>query len=174
MNDFKKYMEQSHEVEIDKKVIFIEAGYDPRNDNDEYMNIKQRGFFKKVLIDWFETLKNDSSETIENISSEDVDRRSIDEIDIANIERELVHKLRNSDRKRKLMHRIEETISKINLDTYGFCEESGEEIGINRLLARPITKYCIAVQEKKEENEKDFEGIEYNNDSDDDGDLDVG
>ena len=60
------------------------------------------------------------------------------------------------------MIKIEENINKIDQDTYGFCEETGNEIGINRLIMRPIARYCLEVQERKDMEEKEREFIDYN------------
>ena len=72
--------------------------------------------------------------------------------------------MRSKDRLRKLVRKIEEFIGKIDADTYGFCEESGEEIGINRLMMRPVARYCVEIQEKKDREEREREFIQQNND----------
>jgi DnaK suppressor protein len=169
--NFLKQIHSSYEVKIGDNIVYIENGYDPREDNQEYMNIKQLAFFKKLLLNWIEQLQEASIETIDALSSINTDRRSVDEGDSANIESEILLELRTKDRYRKLIHRIEETITKIELGTYGYCEETGDIIGIPRLLARPITKYCIAVQSKKEEDEKNVEYVEYNQDPQEDDDV---
>lgn len=72
--------------------------------------------------------------------------------------------LRSKDRLRKLAKKIEENINKIDEDIYGFCEESGNEIGINRLNLPPVTQYCVEIQEKKDREEAEKEYIQYNQD----------
>ena len=90
-----------------------------------------------------------------------MDRRSTDESDNMSAEMQTLQELRQKDRLRKLMIKIEENINKIDQDTYGFCEETGNEIGINRLIMRPIARYCVEIQEKKEQEEKELEFLEY-------------
>ena len=91
-----------------------------------------------------------------------MDRRSTDESDNMSAEMQTLQELRQKDRLRKLMIKIEENINKIDQDTYGFCEETGNEIGINRLIMRPIARYCLEVQERKDMEEKEREFIDYN------------
>ena len=91
-----------------------------------------------------------------------MDRRSTDESDNMSAEMQTLQELRQKDRLRKLMIKIEENINKIDQDTYGFCEETGNEIGINRLIMRPIARYCLEVQERKDMEEKELEFIDYN------------
>ena len=150
-------------VEVAGKIIELPDDYDPRNTNEEYMCENHRAYFKNVLQNW---LKEVEGELSADISGIDKDTRSVDESDKMAIEVENLQELRRKDRLRKLIAKIEENINKIDQDTYGFCEESGEEIGINRLMIRPIARYCVEIQEKKEQEEKELEFIEYNQDAD--------
>ena len=124
-------------VEVAGKMVEIPDDYDPRKTDEEYMCENHRAFFY---------------------------RRSTDESDNMSAEMQTLQELRQKDRLRKLMIKIEENINKIDQDTYGFCEETGNEIGINRLIMRPIARYCLEVQERKDMEEKEREYIEYNQD----------
>ena len=149
------------QVEVGGKIVELPDDYDPRTANDEYMCDKHRAYFKVVLQKWLEeTQKKLNAE----IQVEDIDRRSNDESDAMSIEVDTLQELRKKDRLRKLAIKIEENINKIDLDTYGYCEESGNEIGINRLIMRPICRYCVEIQEKKEREEAENEYIDYNQD----------
>jgi DnaK suppressor protein len=149
-------------VLVGNKLSSFKQTYDPRTENDdEYMCETQRAFFKVILIAY---LYDTQLQLSANIAGEDTDRRSTDESDNMSIEMQNLQELRRKDRIRKLAIKIEEFITKIDQDIYGFCEESGNEIGINRLLMRPIARYCVEVQERKDIEEKEKEYIDYNQD----------
>ena len=118
-------------VEVAGKMVEIPDDYDPRKTDEEYMCENHRAFFKKKLLDWKDEI---TSKLFADISGEDMDRRSTDESDNMSAEMQTLQELRQKDRLRKLMIKIEENINKIDQDTYGFCEETGNEIGINRLI----------------------------------------
>ena len=150
-------------VEVAGKIVELPDDYDPRKTNEEYMCENHRAYFKNMLQNWLKELEKELSADISGI---DKDIRSVDESDKMAVEVETLQELRRKDRLRKLIAKIEENINKIDQDTYGFCEESGEEIGINRLIMRPIARYCVEIQEKKEQEEKELEFLEYNQDAD--------
>ena len=150
-------------VEVAGKIVELPDDYDPRKTNEEYMCENHRAYFKNILQNWLKELEKELSADISGI---DKDIRSVDESDKMAVEVETLQELRRKDRLRKLIAKIEENINKIDQDTYGFCEESGEEIGINRLIMRPIARYCVEIQEKKEQEEKELEFLEYNQDAD--------
>lgn len=150
-------------VEVAGKIVELPDDYDPRKTNEEYMCENHRAYFKNILQNWLKELEVELSADISGI---DKDIRSVDESDKMAIEAETLQELRRKDRLRKLIAKIEENINKIDQDTYGFCEESGEEIGINRLIMRPIARYCVEIQERKEQDEKEMEFLEYNQDAD--------
>ena len=150
-------------IEVAGKMIELPDDYDPRKTNEEYMCENHRAYFKNILQNWLKELEVELSA---DISGLDKDVRSVDESDKMAIEAETLQELRRKDRLRKLIAKIEENINKIDQDTYGFCEESGEEIGINRLIMRPIARYCVEIQERKEQDEKEMEFLEYNQDAD--------
>ena len=150
-------------VEVAGKIVELTDDYDPRKTNEEYMCINHSAYFKNILQNWLKELEVELSADISGI---DKDIRTVDESDKMAIEAETLQELRRKDRLRKLIAKIEENINKIDQDTYGFCEESGEEIGINRLIMRPIARYCVEIQERKEQDEKEMEFLEYNQDAD--------
>jgi len=125
------------------------------NEKEKYMSAKHKTFFRKKLIDWKnEIIENNSKslffkEVDHEISSPDV-------IDQASSQAEKNVEMRTLNRQRKLLSKIEKAIKKIKDDTYGYCEETGEPIGLKRLIARPIASLTIEAQEKHEKNEKIF------------------
>ena len=116
---------------------------------------KHKVFFKKKLIEW----KNDIIKLNSNtLFSKDVDQEisSPDIIDQASSQAEKTLEMRTVNRQGKLLTKIEKAIKRIDDNTYGFCEDTGEPIGIKRLIARPIATLSIEAQEKHERNEKIF------------------
>ena len=125
------------------------------NEKEKYMCAKHKAYFKKRLIQW----KNDILEiNTKSLYLKDVDNEifSPDVIDQASSHTEKTVEMRTLNRQRKLLSKIDKAIKKIKDDTYGFCEETGEPIGIKRLVARPIATLSIEAQEKHEKNEKIF------------------
>jgi len=125
------------------------------NEKEKYMCSKQKVFFKKKLNEW----KNDIIKSNNKaLYSNDIDHEisSADIIDQASSQTEKNVEMRTVNRQRKLLSKIDQAIKKIDNNTYGYCEETGEPIGIKRLLARPIASLCIEAQEKHEKNEKIF------------------
>jgi DnaK suppressor protein len=125
------------------------------NEKEKYMSEKQKTYFKKRLVDW----KNEIIEiNSKGLYLNDVDHEisSPDVIDQAASQTEKTVEMRTLNRQIKLLSKIEKAIKKINDNTYGFCEETGEPIGLKRLIARPIATLTIEAQEKHEKNEKIF------------------
>ena len=119
-------------------------------DND-YMNPIQRQFFKKILTDMQEDLKKEISSARESmLATGDVG----DSLDIASDAEILQLSLRTTERKTKLLHKVEEALIRIENGTYGFCVESGNPIGLNRLLARPTATLSIDSKEQQEFHER--------------------
>ena len=116
---------------------------------------KHKKFFKKKLINW----KNEIMESnTKGLYLNEVDREisSADIIDQASSQTEKTVEMRTLNRQIKLLSKINKAIKKIDSDTYGYCEETGEPIGLKRLIARPIATLSIDAQEKHEKNEKIF------------------
>ena len=138
-------------------MVKISKTYTP-NLKEKYMCEKHKAFFKKKLIDWRnEIIKANSkglylNEVDEEISSPDI-------VDQASSQTEKSVEMRTINRQIKLLSKIDKAIKRINDNTYGYCEETGEPIGLKRLIARPIATLSIEAQEKHEKNEKIFADI---------------
>ena len=122
---------------------------------DKYMCEKHKVFFKKKLIEWKNEIIKSNSNTL---FSKDVDQEisSPDIIDQASSQAEKTLEMRTVNRQGKLLTKIEKAIKRIDDNTYGYCEDTGDPIGIKRLIARPIATLSIEAQEKHERNEKIF------------------
>lgn len=133
-----------------QKVVLPE-GYKPSED-EEYMNEMQLQYFKEKLQNWREDLLSESRETLTHLKEENWNEPDLN--DRASVETETTIELRTRDRYRKLIDKIEGTIARINQGDYGYCEETGEPIGIKRLEARPVATLCIDAQMRHENYEK--------------------
>ena len=123
------------------------------NDKEKYMCEKHKKYFKKRLTEW----KNEIIESnAKSLYLNEVDREisSADIVDQASSQTEKTVEMRTLNRQIKLLSKINKAIKKIDDDTYGYCEETGDPIGIKRLIARPIATLSIEAQEKHEKNEK--------------------
>jgi DnaK suppressor protein len=125
--------------------------YRPSKD-EPYMNQRQLDYFRRKLIDWREELLRESNKTLERLKEERF--READFLDLGSSEAETALELRTRDRYRKLLNKIEAALGRIKDGTYGYCEETGKEIGIKRLEARPVATLCIEAQEKHEQLER--------------------
>ena len=124
-----------------------------QKETEKYMCPKHLAFFKKKLQDWKTDLKRTSNEAIYNSALDD-NSTSADIVDQASSYTEKNVELRAINRQIKLISKIESALKRIQNGTYGFCEETGEPIGLKRLIARPVATLCIAAQEKHEKEEK--------------------
>ena len=131
--------------------IILPAGYKPSED-EEYMNPMQLEYFKQKLQIWREELLEESRDTLDHLKEENWNEPDL--TDRASVETETSIELRTRDRYRKLIDKIEHTIIKINKNDYGYCEETGEKIGLRRLEARPVATLCIDAQMRHENYEK--------------------
>jgi DnaK suppressor protein len=118
------------------------------------MSKKQLNHFKKLLFAWKEQLEIEAEETVKHLKSES--NNLADPNDRATQESEFGLELRTRDRERKLLRKIQVSLLKIDEGTYGYCEETGEEIGLKRLEARPVATYTLEAQERREITEKQF------------------
>ena len=128
--------------------------YSP-NEKEKYMCEKHKKYFKKRLTEW----KNEIIESnAKSLYLNEVDREisSADIVDQASSQTEKTVEMRTINRQIKLLSKIDKAIKKINDNTYGYCEETDEPIGLKRLIARPIATLSIEAQEKHEKNEKIF------------------
>ena len=120
---------------------------------EKYMCAKHLAFFKKKLLEWKTDLKRSSNEALFNSSLDD-NSTSADIVDQASSYTEKNVEMRAINRQIKLISKIDSALKKIQDGTYGFCEDTGEPIGLKRLMARPVATLCIAAQEKHEKEEK--------------------
>jgi DnaK suppressor protein len=109
--------------------------------NEEYMNDKQLDHFRKILNDWKAELSHDIDRTVHTMQDEVT--MFADPNDRASQESDMALELRNRDRERKLIKKIDETLNKIDEHEYGYCNSCGIEIGLKRLEARPTATLCI-------------------------------
>ena len=128
----------------------LPKNYSPSID-EKFMNAKQKEFFRIKLNDWKSEIHKESKETVENLQDSN---SPADISDRATQESEKALELRTRDRQRKLIGKIDEAISRIDNGTYGYCEVTGEPIGLARLEARPVTTLSIEAQELHERSEK--------------------
>ena len=133
-------------------MVKISKSYIPKQ-KEKYMCAKHLVFFKQKLINWKNELKKSSSEALYNSSLDD-NSTSADIVDQASSYTEKNVELRAINRQIKLISKIDAALKRIQDGTYGFCIETGEPIGLKRLMARPVATLCIAAQEKHEKNEK--------------------
>ena len=125
------------------------------NEKEKYMNTKQKMYFKTTLIKWKNEIIESNNKNLQ-LSEVDHEISSPDIVDQASSQTEKTVEMRTLNRQRKLLTKINQAINRIKNDTYGYCEETGEPIGIKRLIARPIATLSIEAQEKHERNEKIF------------------
>lgn len=125
--------------------------YRPTND-EPFMNPRQREYFRKKLERWKEDILRESRETLENLQEES--QNHPDMADRASSESDRALELRTRDRQRKLIAKIDAALKRIEDGTYGYCEETGDPIGLARLDARPIATLSLEAQESHERREK--------------------
>ena len=128
------------------------------NEKEKYMSTKQKVYFKTRLIEWKNEIIEANNKSL-YLSDVDHEISSPDIVDQASSQTEKTVEMRTLNRQRKLLTKIDQAIKRIKNNTYGYCEETGEPIGIKRLIARPIATLSIEAQEKHERNEKIFANI---------------
>ena len=128
------------------------------NEKEKYMNAKQKTYFNTRLLEWRNEIIESNNKNL-YLNEVDHEISSPDIVDQASSQTEKTVEMRTLNRQRKLISKIDQAIKKIKNDTYGYCEETGEPIGIQRLIARPIATLSIEAQEKHERNEKIFADI---------------
>ena len=133
-------------------MVKISKNYVP-NLKEKYMCEKHKVFFKKKLTEWKTEIVRANNEALYNSSLDD-NSISADIVDQASSYTDKNVEMRSINRQIKLITKIDQAVKKIQDGTYGYCEETGEPIGIKRLIARPIATLCIAAQEKHEKEEK--------------------
>ena len=127
---------------------------------EKYMSNKQLDHFKTILLTWKSQLETEAGKTVNHMQSESIS--FADPNDRASQESDFGLELRTRDRERKLLKKIQFSLKKIENGSYGYCEETGEEIGLQRLEARPVAILCLEAQERREIKDKQFsEGDDY-------------
>ncbi|NBT40965.1 MAG: RNA polymerase-binding protein DksA [Alphaproteobacteria bacterium] len=135
------------------ETIVLDDDYTP-SDDEEFMNVRQQMYFRKKLLAWKEEILDNTRDTIDAMRSDDLVLPDV--TDRATYESEKALELRARDRQRKLISKINAAIARIDDGTYGYCEITGDPIGLRRLDARPIATLSIEAQEMHERREKVF------------------
>ena len=125
------------------------------NEKEKYMCAKQKAYFKKKLTEWRAEIVETNAKSL-YLSEAGQEISSPDLVDQASSQTEKTVEMRTLNRQRKLLSKIDKAIKRIQDDTYGYCEETGDPIGVKRLIARPIATLSIEAQEKHEKDEKIF------------------
>ena len=121
-------------------------------DKEPFMNERQRDYFRLRLLTWREDILKEAKETLLHLQEENQNHPDI--ADRASSETDRAIELRARDRQRKLISKIDAALQRIDDNTYGYCEETGEPISIRRLEARPIATLSVEAQERHEKREK--------------------
>ena len=129
----------------------INDTYRPSED-EPFMNDRQRDYFRRKLIQWREDILRESKETLVALQNENENHPDV--ADRASSETDRAIELRARDRQRKLISKIEAAMSRLDDNTYGYCEETGEPISLKRLDARPIATLSVEAQERHERRER--------------------
>ncbi|MBV8684458.1 MAG: RNA polymerase-binding protein DksA [Caulobacteraceae bacterium] len=132
-------------------VQLIEEEYVPSED-EPFMNDRQLEYFKRKLLNWKEDILRESRETVTHLQKETENHPDL--ADRASSETDRALELRTRDRQRKLISKIDEALRRIEDGVYGYCEETGEPIGLARLQARPIATLALEAQERHERRER--------------------
>lgn len=125
-------------------------------DKEEYMNLKQLAYFRDLLLVWREELEAGNLSTMHDLKENSMIESDL--TDQATIEYEQTLELRNRDRARKLISKIDEALERIRSGDFGYCQETGDPIGIGRLLARPIATLSIEAKRRQEKKEVSYAG----------------
>ena len=135
--------------------IILPPDYHPTED-EEYMNEFQQEYFRQKLLNWKKSRISQSQDTLDELVTQGGLNRP-DQNDRASLEADKALELRTRDRARKLISKINEALQRIEDGVYGYCEDTGEPIGIERLEARPIATLSIEAQERHERMEKTYD-----------------
>jgi DnaK suppressor protein len=140
----------------------LEVSDSPPPIDDDYMGPRQLAYFKQRLLDWRSTLLDEVDQTRAELRH-DSHHEVGDEADRATREAAQTLELRTRDRYRKLLGKIDAALDRIDNGTYGWCEDTGEPIGLARLEARPVTTLCVEAQERRELRERLTGGVARRN-----------
>src|ERR1700744_5749592 len=132
-------------------VMISEVAYRPSED-EPFMNERQQEYFKLKLLGWKEDILRESRETVGNLQAETENHPDL--ADRASSETDRALELRTRDRQRKLISKVDDALRRIDEGVYGYCEKTGEPIGLARLEARPIATLSLEAQERHERRER--------------------
>lgn len=133
--------------------VKLEEDYRPAA-NEPFMNEKQKAYFRHKLLGWKNEILREAKGTLENLQEDS--HNPADLADRASSETDRAVELRARDRQRKLIAKIDAALARIQDGTYGYCEETGEPIGLRRLDARPIATLSVEAQERHEKRERAY------------------
>jgi DnaK suppressor protein len=129
----------------------LDSDYAPSDDED-YMNSRQMDYFRQLLLEWKKSILSASEGTLQSLQDGPI--REPDLNDRASSETDWGIELRTRDRQRKLIAKIDSALRRIDKNEYGYCEVTGDPIGLKRLIARPIATMTVEAQEAHERREK--------------------
>ncbi|MDJ0387292.1 RNA polymerase-binding protein DksA [Roseomonas sp. E05] len=132
-------------------LVTLPPDYRP-SENEEFMNPLQQEYFRQKLLRWRHDLLREAGDTLASLSEGGI--AEADLTDRASVETDRALELRTRDRARKLITKIDQALERLENGTYGYCEETGEPIGLRRLEARPIATLSIEAQERHERMER--------------------
>ena len=142
----------SEDIEtFEKAKQLIEPDYVP-SDDEEYMNPRQQAYFQMLLIEWKRSIHTAAGQTLQSLADGPI--READLNDRASSETDWGIELRTRDRQRKLVAKIDAALRRIEQGEYGYCEVTGDPIGLRRLIARPVATMTVEAQEAHERREK--------------------
>ena len=143
--------DQNDQIDLMENVSLLPEGYQPSED-EEYMCERHVEYFRQKLLHWKVELLRDSVETLHHLQK---DNSNVPDLtDRASLETDRAIELRTRDRERKLLAKIDDALTRLSEGTYGYCEETGEPIGLKRLEARPVATLSLEAQENHEKNER--------------------
>ena len=134
--------------------IILPPDYKPSAD-EEYMNEMQLEYFRQKLLNWKKSLIGQATDTLNELKEGGLNQP--DQIDLASLEADKALELRTRDRARKLISKINDALKRIEDGVYGYCEETGDPIGIERLEVRPVATLSVEAQERHERMEKTYD-----------------
>ncbi|MFN9716772.1 MAG: RNA polymerase-binding protein DksA [Sphingomonadales bacterium] len=142
----------SDEIDIlEKAKRLVAEDYVPSED-EEYMNDRQQAYFRMLLIEWKRSIHSAAGQTLQSLADGPI--READLTDRASSETDWGIELRTRDRQRKLVAKIDSALRRLEEGEYGYCEKTGDPIGLRRLSARPVATMTVEAQEAHERREK--------------------
>jgi DnaK suppressor protein len=136
--------------QVDLDEIELEPDYKPSED-EPYMNDKQLAYFRRKLLDWRNQIVEDTTHAKENMNESE---NQADELDRASLESDRYTELRTVEREQRLLNKIDAALRRIENGEFGYCEVTGEPIGVRRLDARPVATMSIEAKEAQERQER--------------------